>query len=97
MSDNTTPTSKLWNPEIISEGGISYWHIQDLDLIRNAGMKSKYRVALAKGGCDKRLKYKIKTAMGDVFSVAAKTDKEAQSVVNEVFGFGMYRVSQFII
>ena len=97
MSDNTTPTSKLWDEAVLRDGGISYWHIQDVDLVKLGRFCKKYRVALAKGGCDKKLKYKIKTATGEVFSVAAKTDREAQIVVDELFGGGMYRVSQFII
>lgn len=97
MSNNETPKSKDWNSNILSEGGISYWHMQSTENKNSDELKKKYRVALEKGGCDKKLKYKIKTAMGEVFSVAAKTDREAQTVVDEVFGVGMYRVSQFIV
>lgn len=96
MSNNETPTSKLWNEDVLLEGGVSYWLTQDLDKVRNGELKPRYRVALAKGGCTKMLKWKVKTASCDIFSVAAKTQREANLIVAEVYGSKMYSVSQMM-
>lgn len=94
MSNNETPKSKVWKVGILSEGGISYWHTKDLDAVKRGELKSKYRVAMARGGCTKVLKFKIRDASGKIFSVAAKTPREANAVVDEIYGKGMYSVSQ---
>lgn len=94
MSDNETPKSKIWNEDVMFDGGVSYWLTKDLDKVRNGELRPRYRIALARGGCTKLLKYKIKDASGNIFSVASKTQSEANSIVGEVYGKGMYRVSQ---
>ena len=45
----------------------------------------------------KPLKFKIKDASGNIFSVASKTCGEAQSVVDSIYGKGHYKVSQMIV
>lgn len=45
----------------------------------------------------KPLKFKIKDASGNVFSVASKTCGEGQVVVDAIYGKGHYKVSQMII
>lgn len=94
MSDNETPKSKVWNDKVLSDGGISYWSTKDTEKVKLGQLKPKYRVALAKGGCTKLLKFKIKDASGSIFSVAAKTQAEANHIVGEIYGKGMYRVSE---
>lgn len=59
------------------------------------------RKALLEGSEDmsllKPLKFKIKDASGNVFSVASKTCGEGQTVVDAIYGKGHYKVSQMII
>lgn len=45
----------------------------------------------------KPLKFKIKDASGNIFSVASKTCGESQAIVDEIYGKGHYKVSQMII
>lgn len=96
MSDNETPKSKIWNENVMIEGGIGYWLTRDLDKVRNGELRPRYRVALACGGCTKLLKYKIKDASGNIFSVASKTQGEANSIIGEVYGHNKYKVSQMM-
>ena len=79
----TNKTTKTWNPNILTEGGISYYKLND----------KWYRVSVCDGDNDIILKFKIKTALDKTLSVSAKTLKEAQSVVDDLFGKGKYIVS----
>ena len=79
----TNKTTKTWNPNILTEGGVSYYKLND----------KWYRVSVCNGGNDVILKFKIKTALDKTLSVSAKTLKEAQSVVDDLFGKGKYIVS----
>ena len=45
----------------------------------------------------KPLKFKIKDASGNIFSVASKTCGESQAIVDSIFGSGKYKVSQLLI
>ena len=45
----------------------------------------------------KPLKFKIKDASGNIFSVASKTCGEAQAIVDSIYGKGHYKVSQMIL
>ena len=45
----------------------------------------------------KPLKFKIKDASGNIFSVASKTCGEAQAIVDSIYGKGHYKVSQMIV
>ena len=79
---NSKP-SKEWQPDILTKGGISYYTLND----------KKYKVSVCNGDNDVILKFKIKTALGKTLSVSAKSIKEAQSVVDDIFGKHKYTVS----
>ena len=74
---------KEWNEDILTGGGVSYYKLND----------KWYRVSVCNGDNDVILKFKIKSALGKTLSVSAKTLKEAQSVVDDLFGKGKYIVS----
>ena len=74
---------KEWNEDILTDGGVSYYRLND----------KWYRVSVCDGDNDIILKFKIKTALDKTLSVSAKTLKEAQSVVDDLFGKGKYIVS----
>ena len=92
---------KLWDVRVLSQGGISYFYPEPklgTDIADTLELKKRYRVSCTyKDEHTKLLKFKIKKADGEVFSVAAKTQSEAQTVVNELFGKNMYRVSQMMV
>ena len=79
----TNKTTKTWNPNILTEGGISYYKLND----------KWYRVSVCDGDNDVVLKFKFKDAMGRLVSVSAKSSKEAQQVVDDIYGKGKYIVS----
>ena len=74
---------KEWDENILTGGGVSYYKLND----------KWYRVSVCNGDNDIILKFKIKTALDKTLSVSAKTLKEAQSVVDDLFGKGKYIVS----
>lgn len=96
MKGKKIPKDKQWDSEILKTGGVSYWYIKDIDKVKLADndIKEKYRVS---GDRSKLLKWKIRTASDEIFSVSAKGQQEAQLVVDEIFGKGRYRVSQFLV
>ena len=75
--------SKEWQPDILTKGGISYYTLND----------KKYRVSVCDGDNDVVLKFRFKNAMGRWVSVSAKTLKEAQQVVDGIYGKGKYTLS----
>ena len=79
----TNKTTKTWNPNILTEGGVSYYKMNN----------KWYRVSVCDGGNDVVLKFTIKDAMGRWVSVSARSLKEAQSVVDDIFGKYKYVVS----
>lgn len=90
---------KVWDSEVLETGGVSYFKLYNPEKRTTSDgtlFKSKYRVAMTKRGKGKLLKFRIKTASGEIFSVAAKTCGEAQMVVDSIFGKGMYSVSQML-
>ena len=74
---------KEWNEDILTDGGISYYKLND----------KWYRVSVCNNDNDVVLKFKIKTALGKTLSVSAGTYQEAQSVIDDIFGKGKYVVS----
>ena len=79
---------KEWDENILAEGGISYYKLND----------KWYRVSVCDGDNDIVLKYWFKNALGVKVSVSTKTLKEAQAVVNGIYGVskdgkGKYTVS----
>ena len=79
----TNKTTKTWNPNILTEGGVSYYKMNN----------KWYRVSVCGGDNDVVLKFTIKDAMGRCVSVSARSLKEAQSVVDDIFGKYKYTVS----
>ena len=75
--------SKEWQPDILTKGGISYYTLND----------KRYKVSVRDGGNDVVLKFTIKDAIGRWVSVSARSLKEAQSVVDDIFGKYKYTVS----
>lgn len=93
--NESNATDKKWNEEILIQGGISYYYPDKSDSVE---LKDRYRVSMTyKREHTKKLKYKIKTANGEIFSVAAKTQSEGQEIVNQLYGKRMYRVSQELV
>ena len=74
---------KEWNEGVLTCGGISYYKLND----------KCYRVSVCDGDNDVILKFRFKDAMCRWVSVSAKTLKEAQSVVDDIFGKHKYTVS----
>lgn len=90
---------KVWDSEVLETGGVSYYKLDNPEKRTTSDgtlFKSKYRVAMTERGKGKLLKFRIKTASGEIFSVAAKTCGEAQMVVDSIYGKGMYSVSQML-
>ena len=79
----TNKTTKTWNPNILTDGGISYYKLND----------KWYKVSVCNGDNDIILKFRFKDAVGRWVSVSAKSIKEAQSVVDDMFGKHKYTVS----
>lgn len=92
---------KLWDVRVLSEGGISFFYPEPKLETNNADtleLKKRYRVSCTyKDEHTKLLKYKVKKADGEIFSVAAKSMGEGQAVVNQLFGKGHYRVSEQLV
>ena len=68
--------SKEWQPDILTKGGIAYYTLND----------KKYKVSVCNDDNDVVLKYWFKNALGVKVSVSAATLKEAQAVVNDIYG-----------
>ena len=75
--------SKEWQPDILTKGGISYYTLNG----------KKYKVSVCNNDNDIVLKYWFKNALGVKVSVSTKTLKEAQQVVDSIYGKGKYTVS----
>ena len=74
---------KEWNEDILTHGGVSYYKLND----------KWYRVSVCDGDNDIILKFRFKDAVGRWVSVSARALKEAQSVVDDIFGKHKYTVS----
>ena len=75
--------SKEWQPDILTKGGISYYTLND----------KKYRVSVCDGDNDVVLKFRFKNAMSRLVSISARTLREAQQVVDDIYGKGKYTLS----
>ena len=80
--------SKEWQPDILTKGGIAYYTLND----------KKYKISVCNNDNDVVLKYWFKNALGVKVSISTKTLKEAQAVVNDIYGVskdgkGKYTVS----
>ena len=74
---------KEWNEDILTDGGVSYYKLND----------KWYRVSVCDGDNDVILKFRFKDAVGRWVSVSTRTLKEAQQVVDSIYGKGKYIVS----
>ena len=74
---------KEWNPNILTEGGVSYYKLND----------KWYRVSVCDGDNDVVLKFRFKDAVGRWVSVSTRTLREGQAVVDDIFGKHKYTVS----
>ena len=86
--NNTTKVKKEWDDGILKEGGVSYYRLNG----------KWYKVSVCDGDNDVVLKYWFKNALGIKVSVSTTTLKEAQLVVNDIYGVskdgkGKYTVS----
>ena len=80
--------SKEWQPDILTKGGMSYYTLND----------KKYKVSVCNNDNDVVLKYWFKNALGVKVSVSTTALREAQAVVNDIYGVskdgkGKYTVS----
>lgn len=95
MTEPKPSSNKLWNEEVLVNGGTTYFYPTKSDTV---DLKERYRVSMThKREHTDKLKFKIKTATGEVFSVAAKSQAEGQEVVNQIYGKGKYRVSEQMV
>ena len=67
---------KEWNEAILTDGGISYYKLND----------KWYRVSVCDGDNDIILKFRFKDAVGRWVSVSARSLKEAQQVIDSIYG-----------
>ena len=74
---------KEWNEGVLTDGGISYYKMND----------KWYRISVCDNDNNIILKFRFKDAVGRWVSVSARSLKEAQSVVDNIFGKGKYTVS----
>ena len=74
---------KEWDASVLNSGGITYRKVNN----------KWYRVSVCDGDNDVILKFRFKDAMGRWVSVSARSLKEAQSVVDDIFGKHKYMVS----
>ena len=67
---------KEWNENILIDGGVSYYKLND----------KWYRVSVCDGDNDIILKFRFKDAVGRWVSVSARSLKEAQQVIDSIYG-----------
>ena len=78
---------KEWNEDILTDGGISYYKLND----------KWYRVSVCNGDNDVVLKYWFKNALGVKVSVSTASLKEAQSVVNDIYGVSKDGKGKYVV
>ena len=67
---------KEWNEYILTDGGVSYYKLNN----------KWYKVSVCDGDNDVILKFRFKDAMGRWVSVSAGSLKEAQQVIDSIYG-----------
>ena len=78
-----TKVKKEWNENVLTEGGVSYYKLND----------KWYKLSICNDDNDVVLKFKFKDAMSRLVSISARSLKEAQRVVNDIYGKGKYTAS----
>ena len=81
--------AKLWNEDVITEGGLSF--------IKDEETSRIYKVSMTNKSNDVVYKWRIKTATGEIFSVCSKTSSESQKIVNKIYGKNKYTVSMMLL
>lgn len=81
--------SKIWNVDVLSEGGLSF--------IKDEETSRIYKVSMTNKSNDIVYKWRIKTATGEIFSVCSKTSSESQKIVNKIYGKNKYTVSMMLL
>ena len=81
--DNAIKVKKEWDETILDVGGVSYYKMND----------KCYRVSVCGNDNDIILKFRFKDAIGRWVSVSARTLREAQQVVDSIFGKHKYTIS----
>lgn len=79
--------SKEWQPDILTKGGISYYTLNG----------KKYKVSVCNNDNDIVLKYWFKNALGVKVSVSTIALKEAQAVVNDIYGVSKDGKGKYIV
>ena len=74
--NNTTKVKKGWDEDILINGGISYYKLNN----------KWYKVSVCDGDNDVILKFRFKDAIGRWVSVSARSLKEAQQVIDSIYG-----------
>ena len=74
--NNTTKVKKGWDEYVLINGGISYYKLNN----------KWYKVSVCDGDNDVILKFRFKDAIGRWVSVSATTLKQAQQVVDSIYG-----------
>ena len=82
-SHDIVRVQKAWNPDIICDGGVSYYKHNN----------KWYRISVCNDGNDFILKFRFKDARNRLVSISSRTLREAQEVVEYVYGKGKYTVS----
>ena len=67
---------KEWNEDILTDGGISYYKMND----------KWYRISVCDNDNNIILKFRFKDAVGRWVSVSARSLKEAQQVIDSIYG-----------
>ena len=78
---------KEWNEDILTDGGVSYYKLND----------KWYKVSVCDNDNDVVLKYWFKNALGVKVSVSTKSLKEAQAVVNDIYGVSKDGKGKYIV
>ena len=68
--------SKEWQPDILTKGGMSYYTLNN----------KKYKVSVCDGDNNIILKFRFKDAVGRWVSVSTRSLKEAQQVIDSIYG-----------
>ena len=71
---------KEWQPDILTKGGVSYYKLNG----------KWYRVSACDGDNDVILKFRFKDAIGRWVSVSARSLKEAQQLIDSIYGTSKY-------
>ena len=80
---------KLWDDDILVSGGLSFFKDEDTGKVYRVSMTNKHNKVV--------LKWRIKTASGGIFSISAKTNTEAQKLINNIYGKNKYTVSMMLL